>query len=70
MTLSTSATLFWIASGGAFSFEIMKSMEFFSILFYNFLVNMWEEIGWRGYTLPALQSRYSTLLSSLIVCAF
>lgn len=37
------------------------------ILFVQIPINVWEEIGWRGFALPRLQSRYSALLSSLIV---
>ncbi|MEM3365993.1 MAG: type II CAAX endopeptidase family protein [Candidatus Methanomethyliaceae archaeon] len=68
--LSASAVLLWIASGGVYSLDFMKSVEFFPILLSNFLVNMWEEVGWRGYALPALQRKYSTLASSLIVGVF
>lgn len=31
------------------------------------LVNVWEEIGWRGFALPRLQAKRSALVSSLIV---
>jgi len=31
------------------------------------LANPWEEVGWRGFALPRLQSRYSAFRSSLIV---
>jgi len=44
--------------------------EFPLLLATNFLMNMWEEIGWRGYALPALQRRYSALVSSLMVGLF
>lgn len=33
-------------------------------------MNMWEEIGWRGYALPSLQRKHSALTSSLVVGAF
>lgn len=30
-------------------------------------VNVWEEIGWRGFALPRLQSRYHALTAALVV---
>jgi len=35
----------------------------------NMFMNVWEEIGWRGFALPKLQLRYTALVSSLIVGA-
>jgi membrane protease YdiL (CAAX protease family) len=31
------------------------------------LTNLWEEVGWRGFALPRLQARQSSLVSSLII---
>lgn len=35
----------------------------------NMFMNVWEEIGWRGFALPELQSNYTALTSSIIVGA-
>ncbi len=32
-----------------------------------FVMNVWEEIGWRGYALPVLQERYNALVSGIIL---
>lgn len=37
------------------------------VSFYFFLASLAEEIGWRGYALPLLQSRMSALSSSLLI---
>ncbi len=31
------------------------------------LTNVWEEVGWRGFALPRLQSRTNALAASLII---
>ena len=36
-------------------------------IYMMFTVALGEEVGWRGYALPALQARYSALLASLIL---
>ena len=50
--------------------NLLLLAEFIPILISTFLQNMWEEIGWRGYALPALQGKYSALYSSLIIGLF
>ena len=62
--------LLWTVAGGVYSVDFMKLAEFPPILISNFLMNMWEEIGWRGYALPALQRKHSALVSSLVVGVF
>jgi membrane protease YdiL (CAAX protease family) len=40
----------------------------FSIFLLQMLImNVWEEIGWRGYAQPALQKRFNGLLTSIII---
>jgi len=70
LTLAACAVLLWSITGEVYSLDLTKLAEFPPILVANFLMNMWEEIGWRGYALPALQEKHSALISSLIVGIF
>jgi len=70
LALAACAISLWSIAGGKYSLDLMKLAEFPPILVSNFLMNMWEEVGWRGYALPALQKKYSALVSSLIVGMF
>lgn len=70
LALAVCAILLWSAAGGAYTLDLMRLVEFPSILIASFLMNMWEEIGWRGYALPALQKKYNALTSSLIIGVF
>jgi membrane protease YdiL (CAAX protease family) len=69
LALASSAALLWILAGGEYNYSLspLKLLEFFPILLSNFVVNVWEEVGWRGYALPTLQRKYSALSSSLII---
>ena len=56
--------------GGTEDLDFSKLGSLFALfpfLLISFLFNVWEEIGWRGFALPRLQSRYNALVSSLIV---
>ncbi|MEM2970442.1 MAG: type II CAAX endopeptidase family protein [Candidatus Bathyarchaeia archaeon] len=70
LSLSVFAVLLWSAAGGAYPLDLMRLTEFLPILITSFLMNMWEEIGWRGYALPKLQKKHNALISSLIVGVF
>ncbi|MEM3549918.1 MAG: type II CAAX endopeptidase family protein [Candidatus Bathyarchaeia archaeon] len=70
LVLATCAVLLWSIAGGVYTMDFMKLAEFPPILIVSFLMNMWEEIGWRGYALPALQKKHNAHTSSLIVGVF
>ena len=55
----------WIAG------QSIKPDEPYNFVFYFILIlplsALWEEMGWRGFLLPILQERYTSLKSSLII---
>ena len=50
---------------GNFSFSILATVP--SIFATAFIMNIWEEIGWRGFLLEKIMIRYSLFLSSLVI---
>ncbi|MEM3760651.1 MAG: type II CAAX endopeptidase family protein [Candidatus Bathyarchaeia archaeon] len=70
LALAACAVLLWSIAEGTYPMDLMKLIEFPPILITSFLMNMWEEVGWRGYALPALQKKHDALISSLIVGIF
>lgn len=56
-----------ILFGGDFDLAQVDFIAFFPFLLQMFLMNVWEEIGWRGYALPNLQSKYNAFVSSMIL---
>ncbi len=70
LTLAACAVLLWSMAGGKYHVDLMRLIKFPPLLITSFLMNMWEETGWRGYALPALQKKHNALISSLIVGIF
>lgn len=70
LVLAASSILLWSMAGGTYSLDFKKLADFPLILVMSFLMNIWEEMGWREYALPVLQKKYSALTSSLIIGAF
>ncbi len=72
MALFGNAVIWFAAIGlpGGVSLDMGKIgpwFMLFPIFLINMLMNVWEEIGWRGFALPRLQSCYTALVASLIV---
>ncbi|MEM4229608.1 MAG: type II CAAX endopeptidase family protein [Thermoproteota archaeon] len=70
LAIAACAVLLWSIAGGAYALDLAKLAGFPAALIASFLMNIWEEIGWRGYALPVLQEKRSALASSLIVGVF
>ncbi|MEM2945283.1 MAG: CPBP family intramembrane glutamic endopeptidase [Thermoproteota archaeon] len=70
LAIAACAVLLWSIAGGAYALDLARLAGFPPALIASFLMNMWEEIGWRGYALPVLQEKRSALASSLIVGVF
>jgi len=58
---------FWCLFGHGYCFEAGLLKGLIPLLLSNFAVNMWEEVGWRGYALRTLQMKYGALISTVIV---
>lgn len=62
--------VFPVLSGLGHSNEFPDS-GLLQVFFYNFIFfGLGEETGWRGFALPALQSRYSALVASSLLTLF
>ncbi len=55
---------------GVYGFDLVSLAVFPVLLLTSFLLNMWKEVGWRGFAQKRLQTRFSVLLSSFIVGFF
>ena len=56
----------WRASGNAYPMDEVLLAQAFPLLVSNFALNMWEEVGWRGYAFRTLQKKHSALIATLI----
>jgi membrane protease YdiL (CAAX protease family) len=63
--ISVIGTMLTTFSGGSIPFH----PALFALLPLFLITNLGEEIGWRGYALPRLQTRFNSLISSLILGA-
>ncbi len=54
-------------TGGSYDFLRTDLLLFLPMLIGNIFMNLWEEVGWRGFAVPELQRRYNALVSGLIV---
>lgn len=63
------ATLIWILFSEANAFDISRVQFQLLVAFFvsNLLMNIWEEIGWRGLLLPVLQEKRDALVSNAII---
>ncbi|MCF2138141.1 MAG: CPBP family intramembrane metalloprotease [Candidatus Thorarchaeota archaeon] len=56
-----------IAFGAVYDLTLINWVTIIPLLISSVLMNVWEEIGWRGFALPELQGRHNALISSIIV---
>ncbi|MFW9976475.1 MAG: CPBP family intramembrane glutamic endopeptidase [Candidatus Thorarchaeota archaeon] len=49
------------------SLPLLDGMLLVLYLFQMFILNVWEEIGWRSYAQSTLQAKYNAFISSIIV---
>jgi len=57
LALAAFSVLLWSIAGGLYTLDLRRMVEFPLILIANFLMKLWEEIGWRGYALPAFTKK-------------
>ncbi|MHA1252065.1 MAG: CPBP family glutamic-type intramembrane protease [Candidatus Helarchaeota archaeon] len=60
----------FLLTGNSYDFLKINWASLLPLFLMNFLYNIWEEFGWRGYALPKLQEKTNALYSSLIVGVF
>jgi len=70
LAVSASAVLLWQAFGGVYILSLLSLASFLPVFVTALVQNVWEGVGWRGYALPKLQSRYGALISSVIIGVF
>ncbi len=53
--------------GNSYDMSLINWATLIPIFLSSVIINVWEEIGWRGFALPRLQDKYGALVASVIV---
>ncbi|MEM2142987.1 MAG: type II CAAX endopeptidase family protein [Candidatus Thorarchaeota archaeon] len=64
------AILLSSVSGNPYNLQSLNLMLFVPAFLSSIVMNVWEEIGWRGYALPKLQERHGAMTSGVVVGVF
>lgn len=72
LVIHIGSTLVWILTTeeGVYDYSQIQWYLLFSFFLNNLLMNIWEEIGWRGFALPLFQEKYNALVSNVLLGVF
>ncbi len=65
--INLAAIIIYVMLGNLVDFSKTNLIEFIPIFISMILMNVWAEIGWRGYLLPSLEAKFKPIISALFV---